>query len=170
MSEKSSAVDAVTEDGPRSTSTQSAGPAEDMIVVQFGRSMLKGYTRRAAWTPAALDKDGQSPPIFSLGAAQSQAIDLNQAKAAFFVRSFEGKGLSPIHFHGEQPHKEALWVRVVFNDGEVVEGMLTNSKDLLLHSNLFIVPYDPEGNNLLMIVAKAQIAEFHVLGLRTLKR
>ena len=140
---------------------------KDRVVVQFGHSILKGYTQREAWSPAALEQGSISPPIVPLGENESRTINLKTAKAAFFVHSFEGKGLNPIQFHGRQSHKDVIWARVIFRDGEMVEGMLENSKDILLHSTLSIVPYDPEGNNLLMIFAKTQLAEFHVLGLRS---
>lgn len=150
-----------------SDSAASTEPVVDMVVVQFGHSLLKGHTQKAAWSPAALGQDGLSPPIIPLGETELKRIALESAKAAFFVRSFEGKGLNPIQFHGQQSHKDALWVRAIFHDGEIVEGMLENSKELLLHSTLSIIPYDPEGNNLLMVFAKTQLAEFHVLGVRS---
>ena len=141
----------------------------DKVVVQFGQSVVKGYTHRSAWSPEALAlAGGQTPPIQPVGEQAPITVDLRSAKAAFFVRSFEGLGHNPILYHDNTPHKDALWVRVIFQDGERVEAILENSREFLLYDTMALAPFDPEGNNHLIICAKTQIREFHVLGVRSL--
>ncbi len=143
--------------------------SNDKIVVQFGQNTLKGYTNRAEWSSSELTAaGGRSPLIYPVDGQPPMSVDLMEAKAVFFVHVFQGPGHNPILFHDNTPHKEALWVRVIFQDGERVEAILENSREFLLHDMLSLAPFDPEGNNHLIICAKAQIREFHVLGVRSL--
>jgi hypothetical protein len=138
-----------------------------MVVIQYGTRMLKGYTDRASWPADALDgEENLSPPICPIGQSEPERFSLRSAKAVFFVHSFAGRGEDPIQFHADLPHKDMLWVRVIFRDGEVMEGMIQNSKGFLFRETLALSPSDPEGNNWLVLVSKRELKDFHVLGLR----
>jgi hypothetical protein len=140
----------------------------DAVVVQFGQETLRGFTNRAQWSPGLLQSnDLQSPPILAENATEPTVVDMHQTKAVFFVRTFQGSGSDPILFHSNAPHKNKLWVRVRFHDGELMEGVMPNSVDLLLYDTISLVLSDPENNNLLVVFAKNQIREFHILGLRS---
>ena len=150
------------------TATPEVPALTAMVVIQFGDRSLKGYTDRTAWSEAAFDKDDlMSPPVLLLGAEQAQCIPLREAKAAFFVHSFEGMGQDALRFHDHLAHADRIWVRVIFHDDEVVEGMVENSRDFLVRSSFLLVPNDPEGNNSLVFVPKQQIKAFHILGVRS---
>lgn len=139
-----------------------------MVVIQFGDRSLKGYTDRASWSETAFDtEDLLSPPVLLLGAERAERIALRDAKAAFFVHSFEGLGHDALRFHDHLAHADRIWVRVIFKDDEVVEGMIENSKDFLVRTTFLLVPNDPEGNNSLVFVHKQQLKAFHVLGVRS---
>ncbi len=158
---------------PSVTSDNAGGPKNsvpsDKVVVQFGQDTLKGYTDRVAWSAAKLTASaGRSPLIYPVDEQPAISVDLLEVKAVFFVHTFDGPGHNPILFHDNTPQKEALWVRLIFQDGERVEAILENSREFLLHDVLSLAPFDPEGNNQLIICAKAQIREFHVLGVRSL--
>lgn len=94
-------------------------------------------------------------------------VPLCDAKAIFFVRTFDGDlKHRALHFHENAPVMEGLWVRVRFHDGEVIEGLISNTHDHVLGNGFFIMPTDPNGNNRLIYVLKSKLRDFNVLGIR----
>ena len=139
----------------------------DMVVIQFGDRTVKGFSDKTLWStewqdgPAAM-----TPPIRLLDSNTTAEIPLDGVKAVFFVKSFEGKSHQDLSFHDHLQPMECLWVRVGFHDGEVVEGIVCNGFEFVLHDGFFMSPIDPEGNNLLVYVFKRQLKNFEVLGMR----
>lgn len=138
-----------------------------MVVVQFGGRTVKGYSRFAEW-PAHEDLAGftHTPPIRLIDSGAVERIPLDGVKAIFFVKSFEGRWHDDLRFHDHLPPQDCLWVRAVFQDGEVIEGLIMNDSNHVLQSGFYMLPIDPEGNNLLMYVLKQRLKNFQVLGLR----
>jgi hypothetical protein len=143
----------------------------DMVVIQFGERTAKGYTDVHQW-PAAQDVDLTSNrPLFRrIGAEGPEQIPLEGVKAIFFVKSFEGKWHDDLRFHDHLPAPDCLWVRVTFQDGEVIEGLIANDQNFVVHSGFYMAPIDPEGNNWLIYVLKNKLKELQVLGLRPAPR
>lgn len=138
-----------------------------MVVIQFGGRTVKGYSNRADWpTQEELAVFQQTPPIQMLGSTAVQRIPLQGVKAIFFVKSFEGKWHDDLRFHDHLPAQDCIWVRATFQDGEVIEGLITNDAHHVLQPGFYMFPIDPEGNNLLMYVLKDKLRDFQVLGLR----
>ncbi len=108
-----------------------------------------------------------SPPVRLLNSEKEERISLVDAKAVFFVHSFDGTTKKDLRFHDDLDHAKTLWVRIVFRDNEVVEGLVDNNSDYLLREGFFLTPSDPEGNNFLIYVRKRQLRDFHVLGVRS---
>jgi hypothetical protein len=144
------------------------GAAElDMLVIQFGDRTVKGYAERSQWL-AVEDLDIQlSPPMFRrLGSNTMERIPVDGVKAIFFVKSFEGKWHDDLRFHDHLPAPECLWVRATFHDGEVIEGLIGNNHNYVVHAGFYMSPIDPEGNNWLIYVLKNKLKDFQILGLR----
>ena len=141
---------------------------KDKIVIRTGNQSIKGITDRTLWR---FDSSNglTSLPIIVDGGAE-EWFSNQEVKAVFFVKTFEGKSHDDLRFHDHFPHVECLWVRITFNDGEVMEGLINNHCEYVLKAGFFFFPIDPEGNNLLVYVQKSQIREFHVLGLRAAPR
>lgn len=96
-----------------------------------------------------------------------QEVPTKDAKAVFFVKTFEGDlKHRALHFHGHAPVLDGLWVRVYFHDSEMIEGIVSNNSDYVLQDGFFLMPTDPNGNNKLVYVLKGKLKDFHVLGLR----
>ena len=94
-------------------------------------------------------------------------VSTKDAKAVFFVKTFDGDlRHRALHFNEHAPIVPGLWVRVYFYDGEMIEGIISNTKDFVLESGFFLRPTDPNGNNRLAYVLKAGLKDFHVLGMR----
>lgn len=148
----------------------SSGPApnqKDMVVIQFGDRTAKGYTDVHLWPPADDGDLSSRPPVFRrIGAEISEQIPLDGVKAIFFVKSFEGKWHDDLRFHDHLPAPDCLWIRVTFLDGEVIEGLIANSRTFVLQSGFYMAPIDPEGNNWLIYVLKNKVRDIQVLGLR----
>lgn len=102
---------------------------------------------------------------------QVEELEIKDAKAVFFVRTFDGDlKHRALHFHEHAPTVPALWVRVFFYDGEMIEGLVSNTKDFVLDTGFFLRPTDPNGNNRLVYVLKGGLKDFHVLGLREMPK
>jgi hypothetical protein len=98
-------------------------------------------------------------------------VSTKDAKAVFFVKTFDGDlRHRALHFHEHAPLVQGLWVRVYFYDGEMIEGIISNTKDFVLETGFFLRPTDPNGNNRLVYVLKAGLKDFHVLGMRNFSK
>jgi hypothetical protein len=96
-----------------------------------------------------------------------QDVPTKDAKAVFFVKTFDGDlRHRALHFHEHAPIVPGLWVRVYFYDGEMIEGIISNTRDFVLEKGFFLRPTDPNGNNKLVYVLKGGLKDFHVLGMR----
>lgn len=140
---------------------------QDLCVVQFGSRTLRGYADHGALAKAS--ENGTSPDAMRLRLEDSGAVEsvpLDAVKAVFFVKSFAGNGREELRFHDHLPPQDCLWVRVTFEDGEVLEGLVRNTHHCVKHAGFLLAPIDPQANNWLMYVNKSQVADFRVLGLR----
>jgi hypothetical protein len=139
----------------------------DMLVIQFGDRTVKGFAERSQWPPAEeLDFQVAPPSFRRLGSDAVEPIPIEGVKAIFFVKSFEGKWHDDLRFHDHLPAPECLWVRATFHDGEVIEGLIGNNPNYVVHPGFYMSPIDPEGNNWLIYVLKNKLKDFQILGLR----
>jgi len=147
------------------------GDMRDMVVIQFGGRIVKGFTNRALW-PSENDPNANftSAPLVLQGESSLREVPLDGVKAVFFVKTFEGKSHDDLRFHDHLPPVECLWVRVTFEDGEVIEGLIRNNSSYILQQAFFMSPIDPEGNNCLVYVLKAKLKNIEILGLRAAPR
>jgi len=102
-----------------------------------------------------------------LDTGQVEDVSTKDAKAVFFVKTFDGDlRHRALHFHEHAPIVPGLWVRVYFYDNEMIEGIISNTRDFVLEDGFFLRPTDPNGNNKLVYVLKGGLKDFHVLGMR----
>jgi hypothetical protein len=107
----------------------------------------------------------------NLDSGEMEDVSTKDAKAVFFVKTFDGDlRHRALHFHEHAPTVPGLWVRVYFYDGEMIEGIISNTKDFVLEAGFFLRPTDPNGNNRLVYVLKAGLKDFHVLGMRNFSK
>jgi hypothetical protein len=107
----------------------------------------------------------------NLESGEMEDVSTKDAKAVFFVKTFDGDlRHRALHFHEHAPTVPGLWVRVYFYDGEMIEGIISNTKDFVLETGFFLRPTDPNGNNRLVYVLKAGLKDFHVLGMRNFSK
>lgn len=142
------------------------------VVVQGSDGAIKGYAEKAQWSTSNgnFAPDGLKREIIRVRRLDSEAaedVPLEKVKAVFFVHNFTGEvERRDLRFHDHLPATECLWVRVRFDDGETIEGMINNTQDFVLGSGFFMAPADTLGNNWLIYVPKSKMMGFEVLGLR----
>lgn len=138
--------------------------------------MVKGYLETAVPTDLAslLQNPTRGFPTRLIlqkdNGSGEHDIDVAQAKAIFFVRSFEGHNEKhPVRFYANGPAVHGIWVEVRFSDGEVVEGVIHNSIHHLVENGFLLSPSDPDSNNEVIYVLKSSISNYRVLGVRTVR-
>jgi hypothetical protein len=95
---------------------------------------------------------------------KDHTVSLSRLKAVFFVRDFKGDPqYQPVQFLNKAAISEKLWVRVHFEDGEVLEGRVNNGLDLLTQPGFYLWPSDQETNNLGVFILKSAIVGFSIL-------
>ena len=143
------------------------------VVVRFENHAVRGMIEPAEL--GTIDQLLNNNPVYPLDSIRLKLLDSDEveevptkdAKAVFFVKTFDGDlKHRALHFHEHAPVVPGLWVRVYFYDGEMIEGIISNTRDFVLESGFFLRPTDPNGNNRLVYVLKGGLKDFHVLGMR----
>jgi hypothetical protein len=143
------------------------------VVIRYENHAIRGLAEPSEL--GSIEQLLRNDPMYPLDSIRLKLLDTGvvedvstkDAKAVFFVKTFDGDlRHRALHFHEHAPIVPGLWVRVYFYDGEMIEGIISNTKDFVLESGFFLRPTDPNGNNRLAYVLKAGLKDFHVLGMR----
>ena len=142
------------------------------VVVQGSDGAIKGYADKAQWAAnGALSNDDQrreSIRLTRLDSGVTEDVPLENVKAVFFVHDFAGEvQRRDLRFHDHLPATQCLWVRVRFDDGETIEGLINNAHEFVVGSGFLMAPADTLGNNWLIYVPKSKVMGFEVLGADT---
>ena len=88
-----------------------------------------------------------------------------EIKRVHFVKDFDPLGKPPVRnaFHS-RPKLDGLWVRLLFKDGDALEGILSSNLLQLEPHGFTIVPPDYSYNNQRIFIPKRALAEIQVLG------
>jgi len=147
------------------------------IVIRYENHAVHGVAEESEL--GSIDQLLRNDPMYPLDSIRLKLLDsetvedvsTKDAKAVFFVKTFDGDlRHRALHFHEHAPIVAGLWVRVYFYDGEMIEGLISNTRDFVLESAFFLRPTDPNGNNRLVYVLKAGLKDFHVLGMRNFSK
>jgi len=143
------------------------------VVIRYENHAVRGFAEASEL--GSVEQLLRNDPQYSLESIRLRLVDSQKieevstkdAKAVFFVKTFDGDlRHRALHFHEHAPIVPGLWVRVYFYDSEMIEGIISNTKDFVLESGFFLMPTDPNGNNKLVYVLKGGLKDFHVLGIR----
>ena len=147
------------------------------VIIRFEGRAVRGVVEPAEL--GSIEQLLRNDPMYPLDSIRLKLLDTGvvedvstkDAKAVFFVKTFDGDlRHRALHFHEHAPLVQGLWVRVYFYDGEMIEGIISNTKDFVLQTGFFLRPTDPNGNNRLVYVLKAGLKDFHVLGMRNFSK
>jgi hypothetical protein len=93
-------------------------------------------------------------------------IPVFDTKAICFVRDFDaGETWREHRTFLTRPKTPGIWVRLVFRDGDSVEGMLANNLMLVDPAGFSIIPPDPTFQNQRIFVPRTALREVQVLGI-----
>jgi hypothetical protein len=147
----------------------------EKVVIHKPDSVVKGFYETSLFQNLAQtvrQRYGTIPESVQLRLPASDErieVSLEDAKAVFFVKEFDGKkARKDLNFHQNTPLNEGVWVQLQFTDGEILEGLIYNSIFPLIEPGFFLIPTDPGSNNRLIYVLKHALSNFRVLGLRPL--
>ena len=129
-----------------------------VVVRRLDKGVIRGYVDSSSYlTPAGvevLDQEGRL-----------QGIPLQELKGIFFVRDFQG---NPQHSERKvfrsRPKLSGLWVRMTFQDREVLEGVVPNNLLELDPTGFLFTPLDVYSNNLKVFVPRGALTALEVLG------
>jgi hypothetical protein len=147
------------------------------VVIRYENHAVRGLVEPSEL--GSIEQLLRNDPVYPLDSIRLKVLDsglvedvsTKDAKAVFFVKTFDGDlRHRALHFHEHAPTVPGLWVRVYFYDGEMIEGIISNTKDFVLETGFFLRPTDPNGNNRLVYVLKAGLKDFHVLGMRNFSK
>ena len=132
-----------------------AGPLKIIIRYRDGK-LLKGYTNDFFPNkPAFHVQPGDE------AAGQSIVVAVNELKAVFFVKDFKGDpGYTERRFvEGDRPAGRK--VEVTFYDEEVIVGTTMGYDPKRI--GFFVIPADPQANNLRVFVVTEAVKQMHYL-------
>lgn len=132
-------------------------------------SVLRGYYRTPESTISPSAVPGDLPISMTIepeDGGTAVALNLADAKAVFFVHTFAGSPAQrDVRFFDSLSIHPYLWVRMTFNDGEIMEGRVSNSMDLLMENAFRLFPVDELTNNRCLFVPKGSLTNFQIIGL-----
>ncbi len=136
-----------------------AGSTNKKVVIErFDREPLKGFVNLQTW----LRPEGVE---FITTAGNVMATPYGEIKDVCFVKDLDFQGrLAERRLFTTRPKSEGLWVRMLFRDGDFLDGLLSNNLLQLEPYGFSIVPPDPSANTQRVFVPKAALADLKVLG------
>jgi hypothetical protein len=147
----------------------------EKVVIRKQDGLIKGYLETRVWEDleVLLRNAPLAPPqVFRIQRLDTGVVEdgpVSDAKAVFFVKTFEGYAShNELKFYNRSATMHGIWVRIEFKDGEVMEGMVHNSIHYLVDPGFFLHPSDPGSNNKLVYIVKNGLKDCRVIGVRTI--
>jgi len=130
-----------------------------VVVRRLDHGLMKGFVDSTSYLGPngirMLDREGRT-----------LTIPLHEIKGVFFVKDFDGNAQrSERKLFQSRPRLAGLWVRVLFKDKEVLEGLLPSNLMELSPEGFLVTPADLYSNNLRIFVPRTALSEVTVLGL-----
>jgi hypothetical protein len=129
-----------------------------VLLARFDREPVEGFVQASAGFDAeAIDLLTPSGSLLR--------VPVSETKAVCFVRDFEGGETWKEHrVFQTRPKSPGIWVRLLFRDGDSIEGMLQNNLMLVDPAGFGIIPPDPTFQNQRIFVPRSALREVQVLG------
>ena len=129
-----------------------------VLLARFDRGPLEGFVH------ASIGFDQETIEILTPSGTLFH-IPLLDTKAVCFVRDFDaGETWREHRTFLARPKMPGVWVRLLFRDGDSLEGMLPNNLMLVDPAGFNIIPPDPSFQNQRIFVPRAALREVQVLG------
>jgi hypothetical protein len=130
--------------------------AKKVLVRRFDRENLSGFVNIFSYL---------QPFHLELLKPDGSLITLpyEEVKSVSFVRDFEVEAESARIFM-TRPKLEGLWIRMVFRDGEVMDGILPNNLLVWESAGFTVTPPEPDANNQKVFVPRQAVKSAQILG------
>ena len=134
-----------------------ASTHKKVIVVLADKKPVRGYLN-----PARL---GQADPIDLLTPdGEHVEIPLGRVRSVYFVREFSDDFEPERKAFLSRPKLDGLWVRLRYNDGDTLEGVVPNDLLALLDNGVQITSPDLNSSTDRIFVPRGALSEVTVLG------
>jgi hypothetical protein len=129
-----------------------------VLLARFDREPVEGFVQ------ASVGFDGEAIDVLTPSGSLLR-VPVMETKAVCFVRDFDaGETWREHRTFLTRPKTPGIWVRLLFRDGDSVEGMLQNNLMLVEPAGFSIIPPDPTFQNQRIFVPRAALREVQVLG------
>ena len=130
--------------------------AKKVVVRRFDRETLTGFVNPFSYLqPEGLELLRQDGSL--------AVLPYGEIRSVAFVKDFDGEP-EPSRVFLNRPKLEGLWVRMVFRDGEVMDGILPNNLLSWEAAGLTVTPPEPDSNNQKVFVPREALRSVQVLG------
>jgi hypothetical protein len=134
----------------------SSSTAKKVIVRRFDRENIGGFVNASNYLqPGAIELLKPDGALVLL--------PYDEVKSVCFVKDFEAETESRKIFM-TRPKLEGLWVRMLFRDGEVLDGILPNNLLAWEIAGFTVTPPEPDANNQRVFVPRSALKSIQVLG------
>ena len=121
------------------------------------KKLVRGYLNTA--------RLGQVDPIDLLTPDGEHAeVPLTKVRSIYFVREFSDDFEPERKAFLSRPKLDGLWVRLRYNDGDTIEGVVPNDLLSLLDNGLQITPPDLNSSTDRIFIPRTALSEVTVLG------
>lgn len=140
----------------RHTCAMASSTAKKVVVRRFDRESLNGFVNPFSYL---------QPHHLELLKPDGSLVTLpyEEVKSVCFVKDFEAEADAARIFM-TRPKLEGLWIRMVFRDGEVMDGILPNNLLLWEPAGFTVTPPEPDANNQKVFIPRQAVRSTQVLG------
>jgi hypothetical protein len=129
-----------------------------VLLARFDREPVEGFVQ------ASVGFEGEAIEVLTPSGSLVR-VPVVETKAVCFVRDFDaGETWREHRTFLTRPKSPGIWVRLLFRDGDSIEGMLQNNLMLMEAAGFSLIPPDPTFQNQRMFVPRAALREVQVLG------
>lgn len=130
--------------------------AKKVVVRRFERESIAGFVNPFSYLQA------QSIELLKQDGALA-VLPYDEVKSVNFVKDFEADA-EPARIFMTRPKLEGLWVRMMFRDGELLDGILPNNLLSWDTTGFTVTPPEPDSNNQKVFVPRSALRNIQVLG------
>jgi hypothetical protein len=125
-------------------------------------ALFDGAAEQGYLNPHTLGRDESISLLTRDG--EQKAIRTRDVKAVHFVKDFAEAFEPNRKTFLSRPKLDGLWVKLRFQDGDEMEGLVPNDLLDLLDTGVRITPPDLHGNSLWVFIPRSALTEMKVLG------
>jgi Family of unknown function (DUF6982) len=134
-----------------------ASTHKKVVVVLADKKPVRGYLNAV--------RLGQVDPIDLLTPdGEHSVVPLAKVRSIYFVREFSDDFEPERKAFLSRPKLDGLWVRLRYNDGDTIEGVVPNDLLSLLDNGLQITPPDLNSSTDRIFIPRSALTEVTVLG------